>query len=269
MYPFEEADVKVRIAAKTYTASDLYSASQKILVHGWTYESVCDYYGWTIPKTTLFRCVKAEEDGTQRRPVGRPTMLTAEEEAWVSQWITFCYLLGVPVRRGRVCRKAAQILFARGQRFNTRSGLPSYKWWQGFAKRHGLAIKSASYMSRATAASLTRDQLDGFYDVLFNGMKDYNIQPALLWAADETGFSRNHGKAGVVAPLHARKAKLVGGEPREHVSLMSCGSAIGERTDIFLLMKGQGKKIKRWPLEGAPPSSAICYTRVLDACHRC
>src|SRR3954467_9491143 len=106
-------------------------------------------------------------------------------------------------------RKAAQILFARGARL--------------FAKQHGLAIKPASYMSRATAASLTREQLDDFYDVLFNAMKEYNIKPALLWATDETGFCRNKGKTGVVAPLHARKAKLVGAEPREHVSLMSCG----------------------------------------------
>ena len=40
------------------------------------------------------------------RHVGRPTLLTADEEAWLPQWIGFCCALGILPRRGLVLRKA-------------------------------------------------------------------------------------------------------------------------------------------------------------------
>jgi hypothetical protein len=236
-------------------------ASRKILYEKWTYQQVCEHYGWTIPQTTIWSQVQLDTKGEKKKPVGRPTKLTVEEERWLASWCVFCYAMGVPPRRGRVLMKAAQILKARGAKFDAKSGLPSYKWWTRFARRWSLKLGRSTALLQASAQGLSRESLDSFYDLLFLVISQHNIPAKLIWACDETGFSRSKAEGTVVMPKSAPKAKTVTKECAQHISLMSTGSAVGERMPLFLMLPGQGQRIHRHVLKGTPPDSAVCYTR--------
>lgn len=93
-----------------YFLADLNEAVRLILHDKWSYSQVIDHFGWKIPKGVLVDRVHKKRIGEEPKRVGRPTLMTKEEEAWLASWVIFCFVLGVPVRRGRVLRKAAQIL---------------------------------------------------------------------------------------------------------------------------------------------------------------
>jgi len=247
---------------KRFFAADLFEASRLILHEGWTYQAVIDHFGLTIKRTTLMDNVRGIKEGKEKRPVGRPSALTHEEQTWLAQWILFCWALGLPPRRGAVLRKAAQILAGRGAKFATKTGLPSYQWWRRFSKRFGFEVGRSWFRSASSAASLTREALDSFYDLLFQVTREYDLTPALIWAMDETGFSRKRGETGVVKPK-GTKAYHIGQESRGHVSLVGGVSAAGARTELFCLLKGQGKRLERFPLEGCGEDPAVCWTRKL------
>ena len=137
---------------KRFFAADLFEASRLILHEGWTYQAVIDHFGLTIKRTTLMDNVRGIKEGKEKRPVGRPSALTHEEQTWLAQWILFCWALGLPPRRGAVLRKAAQILAGRGAKFATKTGLPSYQWWRRFSKRFGFEVGRSWFRSASSAA---------------------------------------------------------------------------------------------------------------------
>lgn len=250
---------------KLLKLSDLIQACHLITNEGWTYQRVVDHFHFPLAKSTLHRyahLAKQGHDITAPRGPGRRPILTPEEEAWLSQWIRFCCALGIPPRRGRVLRKAAQIAKLRGASFGTKSGLPSDKWWRGFANRHCFEVGRSWYRSVDAAAGLTRDALDSFYDLLEDVMLQYNIAPELMWAMDETGFSRNKPEADVVK-VKGTKQHQVGKEQASHISLVGAVSALGRRTPLFLLLKGQGSRLRKELFQGLPLDAATCFTRRL------
>jgi hypothetical protein len=104
--------------------------------------------------------------------------------------------------------------------------------------------------------------LDSFYSLLKEILDKYKVPEELLWACDETGVSRATGtRQFVVAPKGHRRVKSVGYESPQHVTLLGCVSALGERLPPFLLRKGKGMRFTTNPLEGSAKTSVLCYTR--------
>lgn len=199
--------------------------------------------------------------------MGKPRVLSPEQESWLAAWIRFCALLGAPVRKYVVLSKAKAIAAASGKKFGTRNGLPGKNWWRRFAKEKELKLLVPNFRTKAAHFALTRATLDQYYDLVFHVIQQYDIPPELLWAVDETGFSRTDARASVVTGAETAKQTLVGTEFSQHITLMSIGSAAGVTMDPFLLLKGQGDRIATNPIAGLPEHSAVIYTRKRIALH--
>jgi hypothetical protein len=250
---------------------DLHEAAGHILNDGWTFSQCVEHYGWTIPRTTLWREVDRQEKGRPRRPVGRPTTLTTEEERWLAAWVIFCYRFGVPARKLQVIMKAKAMLNARGGEWSGKGGLPGKSWWKRFSRFYKLKSRRASVLPRAAAQNLTRAVLNQFYELCFYVIREFDIAPELIWNADETGFSRQQMSVRfhVITPAGAGKPQTLGTEQSGHISFMSTGSAVGDTLEPFVLLKGQGARIKSNPLEGLPEQSAVVYTRKANPLQLC
>ena len=209
--------------------------------------------------------VVRQKEGKEHRPVGRPTVLTDEQERWLAAWIRLCARLGAPVRKCVVFRRAKLLAAQNGRTFSGTGGLPGRKWWERFRQDFKLKERKPAFRHKAAHQALTAETLGHFYDLLFAVITTYNIPPELIWGADEVGFQRTDANCMVVTGQEVRKQELVGTSQTQHISLMSLGSARGHTLEPFVLCKGQGQRISSNPIADYPEHSAVVYTRKLSA----
>jgi hypothetical protein len=94
---------------------------------------------------------------------GPPTIMTYEEEKAFCNWIITCSTLHIPTPKSICNQKASMILERRGSKFNTKTGLPSKKWWYGFYKRWPqVASRKPQPLSKGKAL-LTKEHVDAFF----------------------------------------------------------------------------------------------------------
>jgi hypothetical protein len=191
-----------------YLLMNLIEAGYMILRHGWTYQQALAHYGWTIPKSTIAAEVARQKAGADRNPVGRPGVLTDEEESWLAAWVRFCGALHRPPSKRAILERAYAIAAATGRTFNGKHGRPGNKWWKKFSKVNSLKSKLAGFRDRKAYLALTRETLDDFYKLLWDVLDTYKIPIELLWAADETGFQCHDDALTVVVGAEVRNPKL-------------------------------------------------------------
>jgi len=91
-------------------------------------------YQFGIPKTTLID--KMHKKYNENATPGAPTILTAEEEAHIVNWILHLGAAGFPVTKTQLL-ESVSILVNELKRPNPfKNGMPGRHWYEGFLNRH-------------------------------------------------------------------------------------------------------------------------------------
>ena len=127
--------------------------------------------------------------------MGRPPVLTKEEERTVVQMVLKYADRGIPLTREHV-RDAIQMLVhslpeKRKSMIPFRDGRPGVKYMRLFEKRHIRALKVAvlRYQEAKRHAAVNAETLSSHFSTLQKVIEEYCIDAPRLWNLDETGAS--------------------------------------------------------------------------------
>ncbi|XP_055704669.1 uncharacterized protein LOC129802685 isoform X1 [Phlebotomus papatasi] len=213
---------------------------------------------YKIPKTTLFRNMKVmkKSDG-----FGPGACLGKENEILLVEHIINMDEAGFSLNRKKVRRLAYEFAENLGlaHRFNKEEQIAGYSWFQSFMRRNpSLSIRHSAGLSISRAQNLTRESVNGFYDLLFNEIEKFNLQdkPENIWNCDESGLQLINSTGEVVAKKGKKNVnQITTGERGETVTILACCSAEGRFLPPTMILKG--KNMKAEFSDGLPPGSRV------------
>ena len=87
---------------------------------------------YNIPRTTL----RHKKNNQHSKPMGAPTVLTAEEEGRIVQWIIDLGKMGFPVTKEQLLFSVSKLITATGRVTHFKDGKPGRFWYEAFMRRH-------------------------------------------------------------------------------------------------------------------------------------
>jgi transposase-like protein len=181
--------------------------------------------GFNIPKSTLGDDIKRAQSGRPPAPrPGRKPALPESDELALVCWIVLLARAGVSPTARSVRARAREI----GRIRNIKQFVASPKWFKGFKKRHPKLLHRRALKLSAAHASISRAQLDQWYDQLRKLIEDHHITVDMIFNLDDTGIDRPGGKAKVVFPAGELGSAILD-DFRDHVSILSAVGADGKR----------------------------------------
>jgi hypothetical protein len=168
-----------------YTPEAMRQALKEIKDKSMTMNEASVKYG--VPKTTLFDRLKTTTD-----KVGRPTILTAEEEEIIVQRLIILGEWGFPLTTNDLKQLVKAYLDGAGKTTRLADNLPGKDFIKGFLKRHRqLTIRTANLIKRSRAM-LSADIVNDFFDRYEHSAA--GVHPDNVFNYDETNLRDNPGK---------------------------------------------------------------------------
>lgn len=145
-----------------------------------------------VPLTVIFNRINGRKTNINHIGSGRQCELTPEVEDELERCLIARAEMGYPCSRKEL-KEIVQEYIQHNQletRFN--NGRPGDVWYYGFMKRHPrISLKMPEHLQKARRSARDPFVMYGFFDdvqeMYKNSFKD-NIEPALIFNADETGF---------------------------------------------------------------------------------
>jgi hypothetical protein len=168
-----------------YTQQAIRQALKEVRDKSMTMNEASVKYG--VPKTTLFDRLKSASD-----KVGRPTILTAEEEEIIVERLIILGEWGFPLTTNDLKQLVKAYLEGAGRTTRLADNLPGKDFIKGFLKRHRqLTIRTANLIKRSRAM-LSADIVNNFFDHYERSAA--GVDPDNVFNYDETNLRDNPGK---------------------------------------------------------------------------
>lgn len=195
--------------------------------------------------TTLFSHVRGM---VKHQRSGRPTTFSELEERVVVRACIALGTFGYPATRELVGRVLKHYLEDVGSFSCFPSGEPSKKWWSGFFKRWPeLTERKPQHLTIQRAKCCTPEIIEGFFTTLQEVLTDegvlqlpYSDLASRLWNCDETGLCTSVTSTKVIVRRGDKQVVEIGsGSGREHITVLTCGSAVGEKLPPYVIYKAK------------------------------
>lgn len=200
-----------------------------------------------VPRTTLTRKTLGKNLG----PIGRPRVLSTEEEATIAETLGVVANWGFPLTRPDVKTVIAKYLDKQGKTVEVfKDNIPGEDYLNAFIKRNNLSNRLASNIKRSRASVDREDILNFFANIneALNDVEDFNI-----YNYDETNVTDDPGAKKVVVPRNTKRVERVQNHSRTSISIMVCGNAKGDLLPPMVVYKS-GNLYENWT-EGGPPGT--------------
>lgn len=214
-----------------------------------------------IPRRTLRNHMSS---GSTAKKIGRPCMLTVDQEKDLRDRIVRLADIGMPVTYKGLRRSVFAYVEKMGlpNNFARDRGLAGRKWVRLFLKRHpDISRRKAQHMNAARAAKLNRFIVKDYFEKLRDVMIESAVidKPQCIFNMDEKGCRLNlHKQQMVLAKKGSKRVHMIAEEHAENVTVVACGNALGQAIPPMILMKGIRQK-PEWSMN-LPPGSAIEMT---------
>ncbi|CAF4033684.1 unnamed protein product, partial [Rotaria sp. Silwood2] len=189
--------------------------------------------------------------------VGRPTKFTKLEEEYLEQAALILQEWGQPLTIDEFLNLAKQYAASLNKSQLFPSGAPTYDWFRSFLKRHQNFVLKKSRPLEKKRASITMEQVDGWFDLLYKIIQDNNLvdRPGQVFNCDETGLSDciSYSKVLVRRQTHNAFRSQGGTGGKAYTSLMFCVSATGYLLPPFVIYKSK-RLYQEW-CSGGPPDT--------------
>jgi hypothetical protein len=181
------------------------------------------------------------------------TLSAAEEEILV-EWAKVQGRRGVPLTYSTLSLYASEIS---GKHIGE-------SWPKRFLSRHqDLKIKATTSLEKCRAKALNQTAVEGFYNILEEVVREFDIKPANMWNMDEKGVQLGIG-AKVAAIIDRDQAAVYSVEDgnRELVTIIEAVSANGTALIPSVIFQGVRRNLE-WGRPENNPSSARCVICIL------
>lgn len=167
-----------------YTKEDLEKALDDIKNCRKTQKSTSEVYN--IPVSTLKYKLKEQHS----KPVGKPPVLSSEEEDSITAHIISLADLGMPVSMLDV-RVIVKGFLGNEKRLikGFKNNLPGWEWGKLFLERHPDIKQKVAHAITRKRAQVTQEMVQNYFDYLHKELQD--VPPSNIYNFDETGFHDN------------------------------------------------------------------------------
>ena len=201
---------------------------------------------YRIPRSTLKNKLKAKHV----QPVGRPTILSMEEEKMILQRVQALCDYGFPATTEDVCYFIKCYLDTKNRVVKQfKNNMPGSEFMFYFLRRHkAFSTRLTSNIKRARAA-VSAEIIKEFHEQLTKELQ--NVPASNIWNYDETSLVNDPGRQKCVMKRGTRYPERVINHTKAGVSLMFCGSAEGEVLPPYCVYKSTAVLMDSW-VRGGP-----------------
>ena len=184
---------------------------------------------------------------SNKRYGGRPTVLPQQEE----EIVITCQVLqemGFGMTREMVANVIMEYIRDKGLQSPFAHGKPGGDWWLGFMRRWlKLSERKPQHLAASRAFSLTEGAVSEWFSKVSATVTNAELGELAseelakrIWNCDETAFATDTASNKILARRGAKQVHEVGGgSGREHITVLGCGSASGERLPPYVVYKGK------------------------------
>ncbi|CAH2090637.1 unnamed protein product [Euphydryas editha] len=234
-----------------YTKEDLEKALDDIKNCRKTQKGAAEVYN--IPVSTLKYKLKEQH----HKPVGKPPVLSSEEEDSITAHIISLADLGIPVSMLDV-RVIVKGFLDNEKRLikEFKNNLPGWEWGKLFLERHpDIKPKVAHAISRKRA-QVTQEMVQNYFDYLHKELQD--VPPSNIFNFDETGFHDNPKKQTLLFRRSCKNPEIILNSTKSCYTVMFCCNATGEFVPLYIIFKAK-QKWTSW-IQGAPAGTRMAVT---------
>ena len=183
---------------------------------------------YNIPKQTLQDYCRRNTD--RKLKIGRPTVLTENEESEIIEAINLMVEWGYGITRNEVTSIVESFCKSQKRKNPFVDGIPGNDWWYGFKKRHPeLTERIPQALQIYPAKAATPHTMDQWFNHTLKPVLDkldLHHNPDQIFNVDESGFPLV-GKPGKVLAPHGTKSPqcLIAGSGRENITVQCCVSS--------------------------------------------
>ena len=120
---------------------------------------------------------------------------------------------------------------------------PGNDWAFAFEQRHKAILKYTKEepLSRARASGMTRENIDGFFEMYSSTLEKYNLldKPWLIFNTDETGFQACQGTSKVYHRANTNPYTLTANNLKALYTVSFCTSATGQYLPPYVVYKAK------------------------------
>lgn len=187
---------------------------------------------YNVPHSTLINKLKGKTP--EKRKMGPPTILTEEEEEILVRWIFASANKGFPLNKGLLCETVKDIIDSDGRPNPFKDGLPGYKWFNAFLKRHPQVCQRHAETINTARASVSEDSIREWHKEIKKYLVSENAEdilddPTRILNSDESGFATNPKTGLVLGPRGMKNFyEIFSGSDKECITALFTISADGE-----------------------------------------
>ena len=216
-------------------AVQAYNSSKSLSMRG-----VAETYG--IPTATLAR--KVNNPTILNRKSGPSTVLDANEEKEIEQWIFDRAKMGIPVTKDDLLSAVETYVTSSNKNTPFIANRPGRHWYEGFKRRHpDITIRTPQHLSHKRA-EVTREDLQDW----FREQRDYlssknllNICPTRVFNCDETNVALCPKSNKILTRKGSLTAYKITDDVKMGITVLFMYSAAGKRAPPMILFQYKEK----------------------------
>lgn len=218
------------LSKRKYKQEDVEKAVDVVRREGMSIAAAAKSFG--IPKSTLQDKVNGKYSLDAR--IGRPSVLTPEEEKLIVNWIVDIAKAGFPVTKDALVSSVSRLVKDLGRDNPFTESVPGEKWYKLFLNRHQNISERVSQALTTSRANVTENQLRGWFSEVKDFLREKNLlgileDPRRIYNADETAFFLCPKGSKVLARKGERNVHTVtGNDEKECLTVLVNASASGE-----------------------------------------
>lgn len=221
---------------KSYSTENLLKAIQQIQKGKISINRASKDYG--IAKGTLINKIRNKHTNK----VGRPLVLTKNEEYCIVQHMIAVSEWGFPFTRADLCQ-LVKICLDKSKRTEPqfKDNFPSLEWGERFLDRHKQELSERFCQNiKLSRAALTVETINNYFDNLSSSLTlpdGSTIPPERIFNYDETNLSDDPGVKRCIFKRGVKYPERVRDSSKACTSLMFCGSAAGQMLPPYVVYK--------------------------------
>lgn len=220
---------------KNYTPSDMAHALE-LIANGKPVAAVSRETG--IPRTTLI--YKSSGKSPAVCGMGPPTILTAQEETFLVQWIMLIQQRHFPITKTMLLDSVEKIIKKTKRQNPFKNNRPGDKWFKSFLRRHPELSSRVAQNLTPARENVTEKQIRHWFDEVREYLNSSNLfditnEPKRVFNADESAFYLNPKGSKVLARKGDKNIYSVGGDEKDNLTVLLTANAAGQVAPPMIL----------------------------------
>lgn len=189
-----------------------------------------------IPRITLLYKIKGKYSVDCKS--GVDTVLTAEEETILSNWIIQVGKTGFPVTKDQLLDSVSLLVKTLNRKTNFTNGRPGRHWYEGFMRRHSHISERMTQNLTTNRASVTEMSVRAWFNEIEHYLNENNINISnsrQVFNADETAFFLSPKGKKALVEKGMKTVYNSSGNEKDCLTTIVVGNAAGELAPTMVM----------------------------------